>query len=88
MADEESHVDVLSAELVTHRNRQHIANHTRSIQEQTLDALLRVEEMAQKVVAHFEAQGITVTRVADEIQVELPDEKRIQPGKRKGVRAL
>lgn len=43
--DTENHVDVLSAELVTHRNRQHIANHTRSIQEQTLDALLRIEEL-------------------------------------------
>jgi hypothetical protein len=39
---------------------------------QTLDAMLRIEKMMAKTIAYFEAQGATVTRVEDEVQIELP----------------
>jgi hypothetical protein len=46
----QDHVDTLSASLVE-RERPHVANHLRSIQVQTLDALLRIEELLTKLVA-------------------------------------
>lgn len=43
-----------------------------SIEQQTLHAVLRIEQMMREQIAKWEAQGAKVTRVDDEIQVELP----------------
>lgn len=43
------HIDQQSADLAD-RERPHVANHIRSIQVQTLDALLRIEEMFSKAL--------------------------------------
>jgi hypothetical protein len=57
------HIDDQSAAL-SHRERPQVANHIRSIQTQTLDALLRMEELMQMLV---NAGGV---RVQDEIQID------------------
>ena len=67
-------IDKASAELAP-RQRTHVANHVRTIAEQTLDALLRIEEQNQKLIEYFEAQGATVTRVDDEVQIEIPEDQ-------------
>jgi hypothetical protein len=43
------HVDALSASLAD-RERPQVANHVRSIAEQTLDAMLRIEELLVKLI--------------------------------------
>lgn len=54
------------------RRRTHEHLHERSLEAQTLDALLRLEELMEKLVA------AGAVRVQDEVQVDLSDAKQAE----------
>lgn len=86
MSDEpaESHVDVLSAKLAP-REREHVSNHVRSIQAQTLDALLRIEEL---LIAQANAVGTIAGPQEPVVTMTEPKEDKPTAGKRKNSRSL